>query len=457
MTYYGDVNLGGTRESSRVHLTETSGNFFSVLGVHPWMGRTFAPQEDLPGRSAVAVISYGLWQQLFAGSTAALGSTVRANGILLTIIGVAPPDFDYPAETVLWAPTAFSRDLIPTTGFVPDAVGRIKHDITWAQASAAFAADVDRLRPERSQANRKKYPPRITPLRDDLAGPAKRASLILMAGVVLILLIACTNVANFMLARTSDRASELAIRSALGASRARLTQQLLTESLLLSFAAAAAGLLVARWTISIASDVQPAPLRSQSYSLLDGRVLAFCIGISVLTGLLFGLLPSLHARRLHQLGSRGGGGAKNQRRIRELLVAAQVALTIVLLAGSVSIGQAFLHLMHADRGFGANGLITASVSLDGTGHQTEGRQLEYFQEALRRMRQLPGVRDASATGFLPLGTAVFLGAPFGMDGRQPDEFSMIVPILPHYFQTIGGRILTAASSPMLKCGLTHRW
>jgi predicted permease len=441
ITYNGDVNLGGTGESSRVHLTQTSGNFFSVLGVHPWMGRTFGSQEDTPGKNAVAVISYGLWQQVFAGSPAALGATIRANGTPLSIVGVAPPDFDYPAKTVLWTPTAFSRDFIPTSGFVPNAVGRIKQGVTWAQASGAFVADVDRLRPERSPANRKKYPPRITSLRDDLAGPAKKASLILMAGVVLILLNACTNVANFMLARISDRSNELSIRSSLGASRARLTQQLLTESLFLSFAAAAAGLLVARWTISIASDVEPAPLGSQAYSILDGRVLAFCIGVSVLTGLLFGLLPSLYAGRVHALASRGSGGAKNHRRIREVLVAAQVTLTIVLLAGSVSIGQAFLHLMHADRGFGTQGLVTASVALDGTVHHSDARQLEYFQEALRRVRQLHGVRDASVTAFLPLGATAFLGGPFGMDGRQPEEFSMIVPVLPRYFQTMGARLI----------------
>ena len=441
ITYAGDVNLGGTREAARVHLTQTSSNFFEMLGAQPWIGRGFRPEEDVSGKGAVVVIGYGLWQELYAGSPVALGSTIRANGTPLTVIGVAPRGFDYPARTVLWTPTALSPGQIPGSGFVPTTIGRLKAGVTWAQASAAFAADVDRLRPERSPANRKKYPPRLTHFRDDLAGPAKKASLILMAGVVLILLIACTKVANFMLARTSDRATELAIRSALGASRARLTQQLLTESLLLSFAAAAAGLLVARWTISIASDVQPAPLGSQFYSILDGRVLAFCIGVSVLTGILFGLLPSLHARRAHQLGSRGAGSAKNQRRIRELMVAAQVTLTIVLLAGSVSIGQAFLHLMHADRGFGANGLITASVSLDGTLHQAGDHQLEYFEEALGRIRRLPGVRDASATSFLPLGASIFLGAPFGMDGRQPETFSMIVPILSHYFQTMGGQIL----------------
>jgi putative ABC transport system permease protein len=440
-THSGEVNLGGTGESSRVHLTETSWNFFALLGAHPWIGRTFAPQEETPGNSAVAVIGYGLWQQLFAGSPAALGSTIRANGTPLTIIGIAPPGFDYPAKTVAWTPTAFSRGLIPNTDFIAGTVGRLKRGVTWAQASAAFAMDADRRAPPHSQAHNKKYPHPLTRLQDELAGPVKKASLTFMAGVVLVLLIACTNVANLLMARTADRATELSIRSALGASRARLSQQLLTESVLLSLVAAAAGLFVARWTISIAAKAQPAPLASQAYSILDGHVLGFCVAISVASGLLFGMLPSLYAGRTHAFGSRSSSMPAGSRRTRDVLVAAQVALTIVLLAGSVSIGKAFLRLMHADLGFDTQGLIAASVSLDGSTHQSGARQLQYFQEAIRRVRQLPGVRDASATGFLPLGATIFLGAPFGMDGRQPSEYSMIVPVLPHYFQTMGGHIL----------------
>jgi putative ABC transport system permease protein len=217
VTYNGDVNLGGAGESARIHLTETSWNFFQLLGDQPSVGRAFAPQEDTPGKNAVAVIGYGLWQQLFAGSPAVLGSSIRANGTPLTIIGVAPPGFDYPAKTVLWTPTAFSPTLIPKTGFLPEIVGRLRPGVTWAQANGAFIADVDRLGPPHSTANRKKYPVHITGVRDRLAGPTKKAALILMAGVVLILLIASTNVANLMLARTSDRSNEMSIRSALGA------------------------------------------------------------------------------------------------------------------------------------------------------------------------------------------------------------------------------------------------
>jgi putative ABC transport system permease protein len=243
------------------------------------------------------------------------------------------------------------------------------------------------------------------------------------------------------MARTADRATELSIRSALGASRARLLQQLLTESVLLSLVASTAGLSIAFWATSVAAKVEPAPIAAQAYSILDVRVVSFCIAISVLSGLLFGFLPALYAGRAHTFGTRSSSATPASRLVRELLVAAQVTLTIVLLASSVSIGRAFLTLMHADRGFETKSLVTMNISLDGTRHEAGDRQLQYFQDALARVRSIPGVRYASATEFLPLNAPVFLGAPFWMDGRQSRDFATIIPVLPHYFQTMGGRIL----------------
>lgn len=431
-----DANLGGSRKPVRAHVAQTSWNFFSIFGTQPILGRGFRPEEDTLGRNAVAVIGYGLWQQLFAGDRRALGSTIRVDGIPLTIIGVAPPGFEYPSNTVLWKAAAFSPG---NNGW--ETIARLKPGITWQQAREAFAADVNRLSRNQRKIDNIRHHPRITPLQDELAGPVKNASLLLMAGVMLILLIACTNVANLLLARTADRAAELSIRSALGASRARLAQQLLTECLLLSFVAAVAGLAVAYWTTSIAARVQPAPLASQSYSILDGHVLGFTVLTSIVSGLLFGVLPSLYVGNVHAFGSRGSSGTRNSRVVRETLVAAQVMLTIILLTASVSVGRAFVNLMRTDRGFDSKGLVTVSVSLDGTTHQGPGQQLAYFEEALARIRRLPVVRSASATEFLPLYATAFVGGPFGLDGRPPKESSMIVPVLPDYFKTMGGRIL----------------
>jgi len=430
-----DVNLGGVRESQRAHLAHASSNFFSLLGTQPLLGRGFAPGEDMPGPNQIAVIGYGLWQQLFAGERRALGSTIVADGISLTIVGVAPPGFDYPRNTVIWRPAAFTPG-----DYGWEAIARLKPGITWPQAREAYIAEFGRLWPN-LKIDKMKHPPKLTPLRDELAGPAKNASLMLMGGVALILLIACTNVANLLIARTADRTVELSIRSAMGASRARLSRQLLTECMLLSLAASIAGLFVAFWTTSIAARLQPAPLASQAYSILDSRVLGFTVAVSILSGMLFGVLPSLYAGRAHTFGARGSSDDRGSRLIRESLAAAQIMLTIVLLAASVSVGRAFLNLMRTDRGFDLHGLVTVNVSLEGTTQSLGGRQLRYFEEALERVRRLPGVRSASATEFLPIYAKGFIGGRWQMDGRPARENSMIVPVLPDYFRTMGARIL----------------
>ncbi len=430
-----DVNLGGLGESLRAHASQCSWNFFSLLGTPTVFGRGFALGEDTPGRNEVAVIGYGLWQQLFGGAPGALGSTIRVDGAPVTVIGVAPPGFDYPGNSVIWKPAAFSPG---NNGW--DAVARLRPGVTWPQAREAYAAEFSRRAPS-FKIEKMKHPPRMIALQDELAGSAKNASILLMAGVVLILLIACTNVANLLIARTADRAAELSIRSAMGASGARLSRQLLTECMLLSLAATFAGVIVALWTTSIAARLQPAPLASQAYSILDGRVLGFAVGVSILSGLLFGVLPSLYGGRVNTLGVRGSSAPQGSRLIRETLAAGQIMLTIVLLAASVSVGRAFVNLMRIDRGFNFGGLVTLNVSLEGTTHGESDRRLPYFDEALARIRRLPGVRSASATEFLPLYSTGFVGGRLGMDGSPAKENSMVVPVLADYFRTMGGHIL----------------
>jgi predicted permease len=434
-----DANLGGAGEWHRVHVVQASRNFFSLLGTQPVLGRTFAAGDEadapgwgLPGSNAVVVISYGLWQALYGGDRKALGSTVRLDGNPFTVIGVAPRGFDYPEKAVIWKPAAYSPGNYGWT-----TIARLKPGITWRQARTPFLAEADHLWPSR---NRNK-PSVITPLRDDLAGPIKSASLVLMACVLLILLIACTNVANLLLARTADRAAELSIRSALGASRARISQQLVTECVLLSVAASIAGLFVAYGTASIAGNLQPAPLSTQTYSILDIRVLGFAIAVSLFSGLLFGILPSLRAGRIHTFGTRSSSDTHGSRLIREALVAGQVMLTIVLVTASISVGRAFLALMHVDHGFDRTGVVTATVSLEGSTRETDASRLVYFQEALDRIRRLPGVRSASTTQFLPLDAKGFIGGRYRLDGRAASMSSSNIPVMPDYFRTMGGRIV----------------
>ena len=431
-----DLNLWGGRAAERAHVSQASWNFFSTLGVQPALGRGFLPGEDTPGQNAIAVVSFGLWQEYFAGDQRVLGSTIRINDVPLTIVGVAPRGFDYPNGSVLWKAAAFSPG---NNGW--ETIARLKSGITWPRARSAFAVEADRLWPQRNELGNTEHVPNMTSLQDGLAGPVKNASLMLMAGVVLILLIACANVANLLMARTWDRAAELSIRSALGASRARLAQQLLTECLLLSFVSAIAGLILASWTTSIATRLQPPPLASQSFSILDGRVLGFVALASILSCALFGVLPSLYAGRTYLFGTRSSAKGHGSRLVRESLVAAQIMLTIILFTASVSVARAFINLMSTERGFDVKALATVSVSLEGTTHQSAQKQLTYLEEVLDRIRRIPGVRYASATQFLPLYATGFVGGPFTIDGRPFQWNSTRIPVLSDYFQTMGGHIL----------------
>jgi predicted permease len=433
----GDLNIGDPQHMLRAHIAMTSSNFFSLLGSQPVIGRTFAPDDH-----GAAVISYPLWQDLYAGSAQVLGKTIRVYGLQprpdepLTIIGVMPESFDYPASTVLWKTPEYTRG---NNGWAT--IGRLKTGIGWAQAPAALAADVQGIEPHRrSPAG---WIPTVVPLADELAGRVKNASLLLMGVVIATLLIACANLANLMLARTADRQHELSIRSALGASRMRLIQQVLTECLLLAIVSAAMGSIVAVWATSLAGKVQPAALPSQTYTILDMRVLAFMVGLSVLSAMLFGLLPALNVGRTHLFVARGSAELRSSPLVRDLLVAAQVTLTIVLLTASVSLVRTLSDELHIDRGFKADGVVTASVALDGTARDKPGLRLQYFEEGLDRLRRLPGVRSASSTEFLPLLSGQFVGGPYTFDGHPSPQGAAadVIPIMAGYFATTGGHLL----------------
>jgi predicted permease len=442
----GDVNLDAAGEPVRAHITQSSWNFFALLGVQPMLGRAFEPGEDTAGANNVAVIGYGLWQQLFGGDPRALGSEIRIDGASLTVVGIAPPGFDYPGSSVLWRPGVLTPG---NNGWTT--IARLKPGLTWGRARSAFAVEAERLAPNRRRADKLARPAVLLPLQEALSGDpavpphsppsAKTASLILMAGALLILLIACSNLANLLLARAADRATELSVRSALGASRARLCQQLLTESMLLAGAASLAGLVLARWTAAIAARLQPAPLSAQAYSLLDVRVLCFAIILTFSCGLLFGVAPALYAARSHTFGIRGSNTAAGSRRIHEVLIAVQVALTVVLLAGAVTLRGAFMHLVGLDRGFDQHGVVTVSLSVTGTPEQGDPA-LAYLSEVLRRVKRLPGVLGAGATEFLPLAPDHgYVGGPVTVSGRPADRNAMLVAVLPGYFQAVGGRFL----------------
>ena len=429
-----DANLGAAAHMIRIHVAQTSWNFFSLLGIRPHIGREFLPSD-----TDEVLISYGLWQELYGGSDRALGKDVFLDGHPLRIIGVMPPEFDYPNKSVAWR----SATLTPgNNGW--ETIGRLRRGITLPEAQGEFEAEVA----ARSPVRRKESPMRgwqagMFPLRDALAGPVKTASLLLLSAVLLILLIACANLANLMLARTADRQQEFSVRSALGATRSRLTQQLMTECLLLAFLAAGIGVIVAVLATSALAKVEPGPLPSQTYSILDNRVLCFMLAISVVSALFVGLLPALGIGRAHFFAARGSSGFRGSRLIRETLVTVQIVLTVVLLTSSVSVGRAFSHLIQMDRGFKVDGVLTASVSLDGTRLTAPSARLAYFNQVIDRLRHLPGIRTASATDFLPLYSKAFTGGPFSIDGRHspPGTATDLLPIMSDYFATMGGQLL----------------
>jgi len=456
-----EMNLALPQESARAHVSETSAGFFATLGAEPSIGRSFAADEDVPGRGGVAVIGYGLWQQLFGGDSRALGATIRLNGTPLMVVGIAPAGFDYPAKTTVWTPAIFDpRSFGHSVWLTSGMIGRLKPGLPMARARAMFEAEARRAN-ARSFTGDERYRPRLVPIREELAGPVARASFVLMGAVAFVLLIACANIAHLLFSRTVERGPELSIRAALGASRARLVQQLITESTVLTAAAAAAGLVVAHWVSRVAPLARPTQLSalaqaaklSPTYTIWDWRVLAFTAGTAVATGILFGALPAFLMGRMLRahdtIRLQPGTRASDAGRMRTALIALQAALTVVLLAGSLSLGRSFLNLLGVDLGFRTDQVVTLNVSLYGTRYDSDAARRQYYAEALQRLRAVPGVISAGAIQNLPLilNTAT-ISTRFQLDAAHTVD-GALVPVSPGYFRAMGtgiveGREFTAA-------------
>ncbi len=447
--------LTGEGEPERVTSARVSAGFFETLGVQPVAGgRTFLADEEEAGRNGVVVISHSLWQSRFGGDPKLVGKTLALNGQNATIIGIMPPDFQFPREAQLWTPIAFKTpQMSQRRSHFLRAVGRLKNGVTLDQAQAEVNNIAHGLEKQYPESNTH-FGLGLTLLPERLVGQLRLTLLVLLGAVGLVLLIACANVANLSLARGVSRHREIAIRSALGASRLRVVRQLLTESVLLALVGGGLGLLLAVWSVDLIVAFSPENLPRIKEVTIDWRVLLFTLFVTLLTGIIFGLFPALSTSKSNltetlKEGSRGTMGAKGQR-LRALLVVSEVALSLMLLVGAGLLIKSFLRLTHVDPGFTATNVLTMQLSLTRAKYPEPQQGAAFFQELVSRIEALPGVQAAGTVTELP-----FSGQDndtfFTIEGKPPVAFgslendASIRIISPNYFRAIGIPLLKGRS------------
>jgi len=428
--FYGSpYNLTGLGDPEEVTGMAASTSLFDVLGSHPILGRTFTQEDGVPGKDNVAVLGYPFWQKHFGGDRSVVGKTFVLNSVTITVIGVMPEGFDFFVKEnsfikkapEFWLPIVFTARSRVRGGRSLSAVGVLKPGVTVEQARGEMNALGSRLEQQYPDFN-KGWGINLVPLHTQFSGDLKRPLIILLVTVGFVLLIACANVANLLMARSVARQKEFAIRAALGAGRLRIVRQLLTESLLLSLAGCIIGLLVARWGVDALLGISPRDLLSFTSVSLDRRVLGFALALSVLTSVIFGLLPALEASHPNTNESlkEGGRGASVGRghRVLNCFVVAQVALSLMLLIGSGLMIKSLMRLQSVDPGFDADNLLTVSVSLPRAKYAEAPKKIEFFQQLLARVRQLPGVGAAGAASAPPF-TGAGAATGFLIEGQPP--------------------------------------
>ena len=463
--YEGHVSVTGLGEPEQVAMQGVTASIFPVLGVPPALGRSFTEDEDTPSGPAVTVLSHEFWRSHFNADPHVLGRALMLDGTPFTVIGVMPPGFVVKgratAPPALWTPLSLDRanDYRETSGRYLLSVGRLKPGVTVAAADADLRAVAARLAQEHPVFNAG-WTTTLVPMQESVTGAARTPLLVLAGVVAFVLLIACANVANLQLARGAARRRELAVRTALGASRSRLLRELLTESLLVAAAGGMLGLLLAVWgTAALVAAAPPAVPRLADIAV-DGRTLLFTAALSIVTGLLFGLLPALHGSRtnLNDVLKEGGRGAAGGR-VRSGLVAAQLALSLILLVGAGLLIRSFARLSREDPGFDAGHVLTARVDLPRSRYATDARQVAFFDQLLAQIRRVPGVTAASAINWLPFGgngsaTDYFVeGRPVPAPGQELD--ADIRAVDPDYFHTLqipirSGEMFTTRDGPAVR-------
>jgi putative ABC transport system permease protein len=406
------ANLTAGNEPERLQGFQTSASLFPMLGVRPALGRTYVAEEEQPGKDNVVVISDGLWKRAFASNPNIIGQTVSVNAKNYTVIGVMPPGFQYYRPGDIWSPLAFTpEDAKRRSPGNLIVAGRLKPNVTLAQAQSQMTTIAGRLEQQYPQTNTG-LTVRLMSLHEHLMGPMRPALVVLLAAVIFVLMIACANVANLLLARAAARQKEIAIRLALGAGRFRIIRQLLTESILLGLLGGVLGLVLAFWGLRFLNASIPptgASVLAQLNGIsLDGRVLGFTLLISMLTGIIFGLAPALQISKpdLNETLKEGGRGTSNSRqsaRLRSVLVISEVALALVLLVCAALMVSSFLRLLNVNPGFEPKNVLTMQTSLLQARYPEDAQVNAFYKRAIEQLSNLPGVESAGATSNLPLG------------------------------------------------------
>lgn len=421
----------GNGEPERFGAWLVTTGFFETLGTNPLRGRTFTSQDYQPGNERVVVISHGLWQRRFGGDQNLLGQKLTLNGQPYTVVGVMPPEFQFPADREVWAPRVLresDRQLRGATYW--NVIARLKAGVTINQAQSEMSSIAGRLASQYPDTNGG-VGVTIVSLAEQLTGNVRTALLILLGAVGFVLLIACGNVANLLLVRGAERHREFAIRAALGAARIRLVRQLLTESLLLALLGGIGGLVLASWGVRLILSLSSAKIPRIEYVSMDGRVLLFALGISLFTAILFGLVPATQFSRPDlqstlKEGGRGSGAGAPRHWLRNGLVVAEVAVALVLLTGAGLLVRSFISVMRVDPGFNKDRVLALQVFL--SRNQKVEQITGFYDQSLEKLRTVPGVHSAAIVASPPFinleqdAPFTIQGQPVPPKGNEPSAF-----------------------------------
>jgi putative ABC transport system permease protein len=449
----GDLELALGGRPEQLTGMRVSADFFATLGFHPLIGREFTRADEAPDNTHVVILSHNLWQRRFGSDPNIVGQIVTLSGEPFTVVGVMPAGVqhvggDYRStphgESVdAWWPMELSPQSPRFAHFV-NTIGRMKTGVTGEQAEADFNVIAARLAEQHPGTN-SGWQIRIIALHQEIVGRARTTLLVLLGAVLFVLLIACVNVANLMLARATTREREMAVRAALGAGRLRLVRQLLTESLLIALLGGAAGLLLADWLIDALIALGPRQLPRLHAVTMDWQILGFTLAVTLLTGLLFGLVPAwqgakLNLNELLKEGGRGGTGGARQRRLRDVLVAAEVALALILMVGAGLLLRSFVKLQRIDPGFKPDGVLTMKLSLPSARYSKREQTVAFYKTLIERVSTLPGVEEAGASSDLPW-SGYDENTDFAIEGktfpREQAPEARFHCVTPEYFRTVG--------------------